>query len=74
MDEEPESDKETQIEDMEALIAKLNGVPKRKSWEERFGSVTQTVGETTVEEKPEPEKPKRKRKRKRLLKTFPCLI
>ncbi|NMB39194.1 MAG: transcription termination/antitermination protein NusA [Firmicutes bacterium] len=73
VDEEPESDKETQIEDMEALIAKLNGVPKRKSWEERFGSVTQTVGETTVEEKPEPEKPKRKKKKEKIIKDFSML-
>lgn len=66
--EEPQPDKETQIEDMDALLAKLNGVPKRKSWEERFGSVTQTI-----EDKLEPEKPKRKKKKEKVIKDFSML-
>ncbi len=57
-----------ELEDINTLLAKLNTGPKRKSWEERFGSVTDTA-----EEKSETEKPKLKKKEEKVIKDFSML-
>lgn len=59
-------------DEVAALLAKIGTSAKRKSWEERFGSVST---EETAQEKSdsESEKPKQKKKKEKVIKDFSML-
>ena len=59
-------------DEVAALLAKIGTSAKRKSWEERFGSVST---EETAQEKSDSEsdKPKQKKKKEKVIKDFSML-
>ncbi|HKM18133.1 MAG TPA: hypothetical protein VJ064_07925, partial [Limnochordia bacterium] len=67
------------VEDAAALLAKLGSANKRKSWEERFGSLSITEDGTIAPEQKEPEpeqlskKTKKKKKAAKVIKDFSML-
>lgn len=79
LDEEPAESEtpasEESVDEVAALLAKLSSSNKRKSWEERFGSVSLSDENTPTksESETEPEKPKQKKKKEKVIKDFSML-
>lgn len=79
LDEEPAESEtpasEESVDEVAALLAKLSSSNKRKSWEERFGSVSLSDEKTPTksESETEPEKPKQKKKKEKVIKDFSML-
>lgn len=79
LDEEPAESEtpasEESVDEVAALLAKLSSSNKRKSWEERFGSVSLSDENTPTKSESEtgPEKPKQKKKKEKVIKDFSML-
>jgi len=60
------------VADVEALLAKLNTMNKRKTWEERFGSVL-SAEEVKANEEKAKRKEKKKKEKEKVIKDFSML-
>jgi len=60
------------VADVEALLAKLNTMSKRKTWEERFGSVL-SAEEVKANEEKAKRKEKKKKEKEKVIKDFSML-
>jgi len=61
------------IEDVAALLAKLGSANKRKSWEERFGSISAEQEQKEESEEQQAKKSKKKKKAEKVIKDFSML-